>query len=82
MTESTGVISEISAIVGIDAAIKLCEALGGQRVYIPRADTVLRELRNAQIREAYRSGKTVNQIACAHSITTRMVFHIIESHDE
>ena len=77
-----GVISEIAAIVGLDAAIKLCEALGGQRVYIPRADTVLRDLRNAQIRQAYKAGKSVNQIAVLHHITTRMVFHILETHEE
>lgn len=77
-----GVISEIAAIVGLDAAIKLCEALGGQRVYIPRADTVLRDLRNEQIRQDYKAGKSVNQIAGLHHITTRMVFHILETHEE
>lgn len=45
-TDGVHYFPKLKALIGLESAVKLCEAFRGEWVYIPRCETALRVLRN------------------------------------
>lgn len=67
----------IAEIIGEDAARKLCEAYGGEAIYIPKVESLLAVERVAQIRQEY-NGQNVTKLAKKYKLTERRVQQIVE----
>ncbi|MBF0444838.1 MAG: hypothetical protein HQL68_04565 [Magnetococcales bacterium] len=63
--------------VGMDIAIKLGRYYGGERVSIPKAEAMVKQLRNRAIIADADNGLTDNQLAAKYKLTTRWVREIV-----
>lgn len=68
----------IAEVIGEDAARKLCEAFGGEAIYVPKSDSLESVERVAAIRQEY-NGANVPQLARKYGLTTRRVQRIVEN---
>lgn len=71
---------KLAEIIGVDAALKLCETCGGMAMYIPIIDSVRTAARAKAIREEY-NGMNVAKLARKHGITARAVYMIVSGTD-
>lgn len=69
--------STIAEIIGEEATRKLCEAFGGEAIYVPKAESVGNAERVAAIRREYNGGN-VALLARQYGLTTRRVQQIVE----
>ncbi len=70
---------EIAQAIGLDAALALVAARGGEAVYIPKADKVARLARNRAIRAEF-TGDNHRQLARKHNLTVVMIRNILQDH--
>jgi Mor family transcriptional regulator len=77
-----GALGEIASIAGIPAALAIAERLGGQFVYIQRADSILRNDRNEKIRNDHKTGLTIEVIAIRYGLSKRQIINILDVEDE
>jgi len=78
--EDFGEEDTMSAMVemfGVDMVKQLVEAFGGDAIYIPKMETVVRSARNRRIRQQF-TGSNYRDLAHEHNLTTRRVRHILE----
>ena len=54
--------------IGIDAAVRLMEQVGGACIYIPKADALTRIIRDKHIRDEY-NGYNAQQLALKYGIS-------------
>lgn len=69
--------STIAEVIGEEATRKLCEAFGGEAIYVPKAESVENAERLASIRREYNGGN-VALLARRYGLTTRRVQQIVE----
>ena len=50
------------SILGEEKALALCAEFGGSSIYIPKQETLNRELRNKDILEEYKNGVSLHQL--------------------
>ena len=50
------------SILGEEKALALCAEFGGSSIYIPKQETLNRELRNKDILEDYKNGVSLHQL--------------------
>lgn len=67
----------IASVIGDDAARKLCEAFGGEAIYVPKLDTLEAVERVARIRDEY-NGSNVAHIARKYNLTQMRVYQIVQ----
>ncbi len=67
------------ALLGPEAVEALGSVYGGERINVPKADSILRQLRCRSIRAARRNGATVAALATEHGLTRRRVLQILAS---
>ncbi len=63
--------------IGLEATRRLCEAFGGDTLYIPKPDGFDRLKREAEILQAY-NGNNVRQLARRYRLAERTVYAIID----
>ncbi len=69
---------EIAEMCGLENALKISKKFGGTRPYIPKLDDIMREIRDARIREEYDSGKyTIDRLAQKHGLCIRTISYIL-----
>ncbi|MDA8170296.1 MAG: hypothetical protein M0Z48_00505 [Nitrospiraceae bacterium] len=72
------VLRELAELCGVENALKIAKKFGGTRPYIPKLDDILREVRDARIREEYASGKyTIERMATRHGLCIRQISYIL-----
>ncbi len=69
---------KLTKLIGQEAADKLCEYWGGDRLYIPKADVAMRCIRDQDIVRRYDEGERVNDLAAEYGITARRVWDILK----
>jgi Mor family transcriptional regulator len=67
---------EIASIVGIEAYTKLVEQYGGCNIYIFKADTLLKDLRDAQIKDEF-DGYNHRELALKYDLSERTIRDIV-----
>ncbi len=74
---------KIAEMCGLDNALKIGERFGGVNLYIPKPKALMRDIRNARIREEYDSGKyTISDLSRRHRLSIRMISYILKGPDE
>ena len=68
---------KFSDVIGAEATLKLCKALGGMSVNVPKIDGVRLILRNRELYDRRRAGCTYQQIAKQYGITWGRAYSII-----
>ncbi|MBD5142105.1 MAG: DNA-binding protein [Ruminococcus sp.] len=66
---------DIAEVIGLESYRKLVEQYGGTHVYICKAETILRELRNNEIRSQF-NGCNYRELAkkyCVSEMTVRKI---------
>lgn len=71
---------ELAEIIGIEAYRKLVANYGGMSVYICKAETVLREFRNAEICNSF-NGFNYRELAKKYNLSEKTVREIISCRD-
>lgn len=65
--------NQIAKLIGIEAAIKLSKAYGGQDIVIPKCRAIDRAQRHAEVKKLAESGMTAKDIASSVGLTCRQV---------
>ena len=63
---------QIAEAVGIEGLYRLAKAIGGETVYIPKTETVIRPVRDAHIKEEF-NGFNHSILAKKYNVTERWV---------
>lgn len=75
----SGDIGEIADLCGTDVVLKLCRRFGGGRLYIPKLNSLSRELRDKAIRREFLlEDATVGELARKYGLSRRRVFDILK----
>lgn len=75
-----GEMQDIAECIGIDAFKKLVRLCGGQMIYIPKADSVARPVRNRLIKSEF-NGANYRRLASKYGLTERRVREIVAMSD-
>ncbi len=67
---------ELAETVGLEAYRKLVTSYGGSHVYICKSETVLRELRNSEIRNKF-NGYNYHELAKEYNLSDKTVREIV-----
>lgn len=68
--------SVLEEIVGLDAAEVFVGLYGTQTVNVPKADQILRQIRDAEIRRERAAGTSRSRLALKNGLTTRQIDNI------
>lgn len=77
LTDFKDDMSLIAETLGIDAAKKIIEICGGDSLYIPKAESVIRYVRDRRIYKDFKSGKDYRELAQKYGLTTRHIRVIV-----
>ena len=64
-------------LLGEDKAHALCSEFGGSSIYIPKVDTLNREIRNKKIIDDYRVGASFHQLRKKYQLSETALRNII-----
>lgn len=67
---------ELAEIIGLDAYKKLIEHFGGCQLYIPKLETILKEVRNKEIKENF-NGFNYRELAKKYHVSEMTVRKIV-----
>lgn len=67
-----GTIKQIAEQIGIENLLKLAKLVGGAALYLPKADTLLRPVRDQCIKEEF-NGYNYQLLAIKYGVTERWV---------
>ncbi len=68
---------EIARIVGVDNAVRLSEYLGGMHLYFPKIEKLLRDKRDAAIREEF-TGFNHRALAHKYGLSEKWIRAIVQ----
>ncbi|MDR2018549.1 MAG: hypothetical protein LBQ00_06740 [Syntrophobacterales bacterium] len=69
---------QVAAIIGVEAAVRLSEYLGGLPFYFPQLDGILRKKRDQAIKKEF-TGTNYRDLAIKYSLTERWVREILST---
>lgn len=64
---------DVVEVIGVEAAYKLCEHFGGQPFYAPKVDSVLKRLRDNNIKHDYKHGASINELCQKYNLSFNQV---------
>lgn len=67
----------IADIIGDEAARKLCEAMGGDTVYLPKPESLDAADKAERIRAEY-NGTNIKELALKYNLTRMRVYQLVE----
>lgn len=68
----------LARLIGFEAASKLATEFGGQDHFdIPRAVSAIRAVRNTELAEKFRKGKTLRELALEYAMTERGITKVL-----
>ncbi|SDU27114.1 Mor transcription activator family protein [Desulfobacula phenolica] len=68
---------DIAETIGLSAAKKLLTVFGGESIYIPKPESVIRSLRDRKIYQEFKNDN-YRQLAARYNLTTRQIRAIIK----
>lgn len=72
---------ELAETVGLEAYRKLVTSYGGMHIYICKSETILRELRNAEICDCF-NGFNYRELAKKYNLSEKTVREIVSGREE
>ncbi len=66
----------LAEAVGIDALMKFADNFGGERLYIPKSDSILRNMRDKRIREEF-NGYNIRELSRKYDLSTVQIRNIV-----
>lgn len=72
--------NDIAAVIGVDAFLKLCEHYGGSNLYIPKRESVIRYVRDTEIKKEF-DGGNYKKLARKYSLSESYVRKIVANSD-
>lgn len=72
-----GDLRRIAEVAGVEAAVRISLALGGNVVYVPALGDLQRLVRDERIRKEYRGGKTVRALSRRFGLTERSIWRVL-----
>lgn len=73
-----GDIQKYCRIIGIDNYLKLSEAAGGKKIYIPKKDGILKYFAMGEILKEHQAGVTVAALSQKYGISERTIYKHIK----
>lgn len=73
-----GDIQKYCRIIGIDNYLKLSEAAGGKKIYIPKKDGILKYFYIEKILKEHQEGVTVATLSQKYGISERTIYNHIK----
>lgn len=73
-----GDIQRYCRIIGVDNLLKLAEAAGGKRIYIPKKEGILKYFAIEEIRREHQAGATVAALSQKYGISERTIYKYIK----
>lgn len=70
--------SYVAQLIGVEGFILLTKELGGVMFYIPKFDTILKDIRNANIKQEF-NGSNIKQLSKDYNISEKWVRNIINN---
>ena len=67
--------NEVAKIIGVENFIKLAKTIGGATIYIPKADSFLKPVRDMKIKEEF-NGYNHLQLARKYNLSVRWIIEI------
>lgn len=77
LTENCRVLVEL---IGIENVVKLSKFSGGDEIYFPKTEAIIREARNRRILEEY-NGYNERELAVKYGLTTDSIRKILKGYD-
>jgi len=68
---------ELAEVLGIEGLVKLVCAFGGTSVYIPKAATLIREMRDERIAREF-DGSNLHEIALKYNLSQGHIYRIVD----
>lgn len=70
---------KFAEVIGVEAALRLCEEFGGSSPYVPTNDAIYKvAVRNREICRRYLLGAKVGQLARQYGVSERSVLRIVK----
>lgn len=66
-------LKDVVEIIGVEAAYKLSEKFGGQVLYLPKIDSLIKRLRDESIKQDYKNGVSFNQLCQDYNLSFSQV---------
>lgn len=77
-----GLYRDIAEVIGVENLVKLTQLVGGSTIYLPKAESIVRPVRDARIREEF-NGYNHMELAKQYDVTERWVRQLCgEGHSE
>lgn len=64
---------DVVEVIGIETAYKLCDAFGGNPIYLPKTDSIKKRLRDLSIRQDYRNGLSIEDLCKKYNLSFNQV---------
>ncbi len=64
---------DIVMLIGIEAAYKLCVNMGGSPLYIPKSDSVIKRLRDNNIKNDYKNGMSFSELCKKYNLAFNQI---------
>ena len=68
---------DVAETLGLSVAKQLIRIFGGESIYFPKAESVIRASRDRQIYKDF-NGFNLRQLSCQYNLTTRQIRTIIQ----
>lgn len=68
----------LAILLGTETAERLCAAMAGDRLAVPKTDAVLRQLRTRKICKLRRQGASIASLAKKFDLTPRRILQILD----
>lgn len=68
---------EVAELIGLNKYLEMVELLGGETLYIPKSDCLLRTVRNRLIKEERKAGKSYRFLAKKYHLTKNTIINIL-----
>jgi Mor family transcriptional regulator len=72
-----GDLRQIAAVIGVEPAMRLSRAFGGNFMYISTLDSLNRKERDIRIRQDYDGGISIKVLSRKYSLTERTILRVL-----
>ena len=66
-----------SELIGLENLLKLADAAGGKRIYIPKRDGILKYFLVEKIRKEYKEGATITELAKKYDLARSTIHEYV-----
>jgi Mor family transcriptional regulator len=68
--------------LGVDAALRMCHAYGGEQLYVPKIDALALKIRDKKLLDDYHAGTEIKTLAHKYDLAESTVYATIRAANE